>query len=99
MAQGREKEIRRREREEEVEQMDPDTFGMSPEKRAFTVERVDMNANAPGRRSHSHKYEIVSLFRPSLSFNSIFFPRLYLAYSPRMSAISLFVCLCVCVSV
>lgn len=50
--------------------MDLDTFKMSPEKRAFTVERVDMNANALGCHSHSHKYKIVSLFlSPSLSLS------------------------------
>lgn len=43
--------------------MDRDALEMSPgKKRAFTVERVDMNANAPGRHSHSHKYKTVSLF-------------------------------------
>lgn len=45
----------RREGEKEAEQMDLDTFEISPEKRAFTVARVDMNANAPGRHSHSLK--------------------------------------------
>lgn len=79
MAEGREKKkLRRRETEEEVEQMDPDTFGMSPEKRAFTVERVGVNANAAGRRSHSAKHKIVSLLLllllllPSLFFYSVF---------------------------
>lgn len=35
--------------------MDSDTFETSPEKRAFTVERVGVNVNARGRRSRSHK--------------------------------------------
>lgn len=52
--------------------MDLDTFEMSPEKRAFTVECVDMNANAPGRLYHYHRCEIVLLFlSPSLFFFSI----------------------------
>lgn len=75
--------------------MDPDTFEMSPEKRAFTVERVDMTANALGCHSPlSQIQDRVSLsFSPlSPSFNSIFFAWLYLAYSPWMCAISLFVC-------
>lgn len=42
--------------------MDLDTFEMSSEKRAFTVECVDMNANAPGRLYHYHRCEIVFLF-------------------------------------
>jgi len=55
--------------------MDLDTLEMSPEERAFTVERVSMNANAPGRRSHSHENKIVSLFlslSPPLSLSILF---------------------------
>lgn len=49
----RNQELRKRERD--AEQMDSDTFETSPEKRAFTVERVGVNVNARGRRSRSHK--------------------------------------------
>ena len=68
MAKGREK----KKLGKEVEQMDLDTFEMSPEKRAFTVECVDMNANAPGRHSHSRKYKILSLFSFSVSLSILF---------------------------
>lgn len=58
--------------------MDLDALQMSPGKRAFTVERSDMNANAPGRHSHSHRYKIASLFRLPRSLLQFCFPSLAL---------------------
>lgn len=58
--------------------MDLDTFEMSSEKRAFTVECVDMNANAPGRLYHYHRCEIVFLFLSLSRFFFFLFPFLFL---------------------
>lgn len=62
ISNGREEENRKGKKGAKVEQMDPDTFQMSPAKRAFTIEHDCVNANAPGCRS---------LLIPS--FSSVFF--------------------------
>ena len=74
---------------------------MSPEKRAFTVERVGVNANAAGRRSHSAKHKIVSLLPlllllvpPSLSLFLFSFPLPLLTHPEWAPFLSLSLCVC-----
>lgn len=75
MANGREEENRKGKKGAKVEQKDPDTFQMSPEKRASTIERDCVNANAPGCRSLLRQ-------RKDCLFPSFSSGFLYLAYSP-----------------
>ena len=80
-------------------QMDLDTYEMSRERRAFTVERIDMNANAPGRLSPpSQIRDCVSLsfFLRLRSFSIRFF---LLGFTLLSHPPCVCVCECVCVCV
>lgn len=70
MANGREEENRKGKTGAKVEQKDPDTFQMSPEKRVFTIEHDCVNANVLDVVLCSAKEKIFQ------------FGFLYLAHSP-----------------